>query len=599
MPRDPEFESKTYYRATRVEELVSWVGRGRTSHKLSFSYRQRQTFHRPVEPTPEDPMPAPRVLWNQRYQTPLILVHRPTGLMAYSSLLGPGGERRGRGRRWVRTTRCVTPTPLETNQSWLAICGAIQGEANARPRDREWELPFPAPKDGGFLYRDATYHRWLQPAFIREFRDWWGALGEPQPPVLSDLDEHYALARLLIWAAYPTLREFAEAGYRCTSVPGSLSPAFRQPNLRAFAQALTGSTGRLMVRRLAESLQRDGRQEGQGLIDHMLKGNGYFLDMSDADGTRPPVPNYLNYDNLVLVQLLKGRVPVDYLQEVLTWPMAIPYYRSRRAEGPMGTYLNVLAQLLGRTKNFKQVRKILGHYTPRRQMRLLQDLACPPGHMVNFYNPIDGAFQELQDSLRILHEAEREGYQVTLPPDPRTWEDIHDHLMRENNQHFLARHQERLEFPGTEAPPPAANDDLNPPEAWLKLEGTPAGPFTLTVPRTRTQLREWGAEMRHCIGGYGGEMQQRRCLLLGLLKDGKLVYNLEITNGGILRQFYGKANSLPTQADRDVVVAVLRERSLVKEDPNHLRVREGNDALPAEQGGVPVWEAEVALMADW
>jgi len=72
--------------------------------------------------------------------------------------------------------------------------------------------------------------------------------------------------------------------------------------------------------------------------------------------------------------------------------------------------------------------------------------------------------------------------------------------------------------------------------------------WTLALPDTGKTLMYWGISMHHCIANYFNHHFNRSCLLLGLHKDGELMFNIqlsrELDGTYALHQFYGKYNAL-------------------------------------------------------
>jgi hypothetical protein len=134
------------------------------------------------------------------------------------------------------------------------------------------------------------------------------------------------------------------------------------------------------------------------------------------------------------------------------------------------------------------------------------------------------------------------------------------------------------------APPAAAGQvradtpvPLTPAER--SLEGVGSGVITLTVPRTVGDLVRWGRLMSNCLGDFGPAVVAGRSTIVGVLRNARLAYAVELTPAGVVRQFCGRANRPPAPADRRVVVRLLAERGLL------------DSAAPANRP----WLADVAL----
>lgn len=99
--------------------------------------------------------------------------------------------------------------------------------------------------------------------------------------------------------------------------------------------------------------------------------------------------------------------------------------------------------------------------------------------------------------------------------------------------------------------------------AERSLEGVGSGVITLTVPRTVSDLVRWGRLMSNCLGDFGPAVVAGRSTIVGVLRNARLAYAVELTPAGLVRQFCGRANRPPAPADRRVVVRLLAERGLL------------------------------------
>lgn len=95
-------------------------------------------------------------------------------------------------------------------------------------------------------------------------------------------------------------------------------------------------------------------------------------------------------------------------------------------------------------------------------------------------------------------------------------------------------------------------------ELKLDLDG-----LTLVIPQTNEELEEWSYLLSNCIRGYAQSAKKGETLLLGVKKDNKLVYALEIVSR-TLRQFSSKHNGSVPRGDKEKVVKLLRESALLK-----------------------------------
>ena len=77
------------------------------------------------------------------------------------------------------------------------------------------------------------------------------------------------------------------------------------------------------------------------------------------------------------------------------------------------------------------------------------------------------------------------------------------------------------------------------------------------TPDTHTLL-EWGNSMGNCIGGYQDDAVNGHALLYGVLKDGKMIANIEVSPSGHLRQLVGKYNATLPREDHDPIVEAFK-----------------------------------------
>ena len=99
--------------------------------------------------------------------------------------------------------------------------------------------------------------------------------------------------------------------------------------------------------------------------------------------------------------------------------------------------------------------------------------------------------------------------------------------------------------------------------AERSLEGVGSGVIALTVPRTVGDLVRWGRLMSNCLGDFGPAVVAGRSTIIGVVRNARLAYAVELTPTGVVRQFCGRANRPPAPPDRRVVVRLLAERGLL------------------------------------
>lgn len=90
------------------------------------------------------------------------------------------------------------------------------------------------------------------------------------------------------------------------------------------------------------------------------------------------------------------------------------------------------------------------------------------------------------------------------------------------------------------------------------------GGLEIVIPQHNEELNEWSRIMNNCIATYAQRAKKGECLLLGIQKNNKLIYNLEITTAGKVKQFLAKANSRAYQAEQKVIEEFLSKNHILK-----------------------------------
>lgn len=105
------------------------------------------------------------------------------------------------------------------------------------------------------------------------------------------------------------------------------------------------------------------------------------------------------------------------------------------------------------------------------------------------------------------------------------------------------------------------------PPAVAALHRNPVGAhdadLRLAIPRTVAELYLWGTRLRSCIGDYGPAAVAGTSTLIGVERDDRLTYCVELTPDRRIRQFLGEGNRAVPHDDRTAVVAHLVARGLV------------------------------------
>lgn len=159
-----------------------------------------------------------------------------------------------------------------------------------------------------------------------------------------------------------------------------------------------------------------------------------------------------------------------------------------------------------------------------------------------------GSNVELQDTL-IQWYPNRD--KIALPPEYNTLKKIHDYVSKEY------RKLQTKDY--------SICDKI---DAKLieRLDGTQVEDLKIIIPKTHYELIEWGNRQHHCIASYAKSMRDGHCLLLGIERNGELLYNLEIRDHKV-EQFRGKNNSIPKFADGNKIEKYLLKNGVIKPSP--------------------------------
>lgn len=89
------------------------------------------------------------------------------------------------------------------------------------------------------------------------------------------------------------------------------------------------------------------------------------------------------------------------------------------------------------------------------------------------------------------------------------------------------------------------------------LDGVLIGDLKFVLPRTIGDLAGWGRLMSNCLQTFGTAVIAGQSFIIGIEREGWLVYAIEITAAGNIRQFSGRANRQPSDKVRKAVIAEL------------------------------------------
>ncbi len=101
------------------------------------------------------------------------------------------------------------------------------------------------------------------------------------------------------------------------------------------------------------------------------------------------------------------------------------------------------------------------------------------------------------------------------------------------------------------------------PAEILRLHGRTVGSLRIVVPRTAFDLRHWGRSLGNCIGLYAGRAAAGATWLLGVEREGRLHYAVEIHPDRWVRQFVGPRNAPPDVAEGAAVLDILVDEGVI------------------------------------
>lgn len=121
--------------------------------------------------------------------------------------------------------------------------------------------------------------------------------------------------------------------------------------------------------------------------------------------------------------------------------------------------------------------------------------------------------------------------------------------------------------PSVQPPAPARTDvPLRHLAALQAVDGLEIGGRRVVLPRTADELVEWGRVLDNCLGGFRHAVASGRTQVLGLAEGNRLVHAVEITRGGVVRQFEAAGNRQAPEREVRPVLAALRAHGVVRAD---------------------------------
>lgn len=239
----------------------------------------------------------------------------------------------------------------------------------------------------------------------------------------------------------------------------------------------------------------------------------YRKDLVRGVGRMAWLPNG-GTEHLKLLKAFSTFTPTDWIARYLE-------------EIPAPNVYTTPEDLHGRTVNIVQVRKALRTATPKQIRRLVTVGQMP--------------MRDVMDSMRTLEEIWNLDSSYRLDALRfGDWKELHDLLPVELRK---MRHR---------------NQAVEYPKKAQKLIGT-HGEYEIIGTLDTWTLSEWGRTMNNCIGGYGSAAVSQRSLLFAVIKDGKMLANMEIAPDGTIRQLVGKHNGRLEAKDDLAIRAAVHE----------------------------------------
>lgn len=132
------------------------------------------------------------------------------------------------------------------------------------------------------------------------------------------------------------------------------------------------------------------------------------------------------------------------------------------------------------------------------------------------------------------------------------------------------RHETPLQDHGQYLPPrvhPPVRVDAHTPihhPGWLlTIDGTSSMGMTYRLPNACGDLTRWAHALGNCLDSYGQAAVTGSSHLIGVTRDGALVYVVEVTPRRVIRQFSGRANLAPCRDDHTSIVNHLRSHHVI------------------------------------
>lgn len=210
-------------------------------------------------------------------------------------------------------------------------------------------------------------------------------------------------------------------------------------------------------------------------------------------------------------------------------------------------------------------RHVLERWGDVRSERVLVDAALRPDGLKQLLDTVSYSLQlgdhgpprPLPNRLADLHDAHRSlirSRSVATPP-VTTRRPTRTRPATRRREQELPLH--RALPPQTALPSVSATTAITSPASVHALNGRLVGDLTLVIPSVVGDLARWGRLLSNCLGDFGASAAAGRSTIIGIQRHNRLIYAVELTADGSVRQFCGRANRGPTEHDRRTVIHAL------------------------------------------
>ena len=155
------------------------------------------------------------------------------------------------------------------------------------------------------------------------------------------------------------------------------------------------------------------------------------------------------------------------------------------------------------------------------------------------------------------------------PIDPRP----HRERRQPRPRAQIVRHLPPVRPPAEQIPtrplrPPRTRTQTTPtgflyPPRLRAIDGANVGDLHIVLPRTATELSDWGSRLDNCLGSFAPAISESACYVIGIEYRSRLLYCLELSPLGRVKQFLGVRNCSPNHGHAQSIVSFLREKSVV------------------------------------